>query len=157
MKVDAWSDLGKLRRSVGPLRHTDESLAAHVVSLLRDGSVISRIACATESLAFDALRICAGTDTAAESADEWLASEAIPLFAVCLLTFHPLSVAVAPQRRASPELLLSGRGAFVFDRRSWRSRLNQFAHNFEPNSRLVITQDRAGVGFVGRIPVCAMT
>ena len=81
MKVETEADLAKLRRAVTPLRHDDERLASRIVTLLRDGSIISRIGCATETLAFDALRICAGIRYRAESVAEWLASEALPLFA----------------------------------------------------------------------------
>jgi hypothetical protein len=75
VNVDTESDLGKLRRSVGPLRHDDERLRDRIVSLLRDGSIISRVICATEAPAWDRLRICAGMRFRRENQAAYLASE----------------------------------------------------------------------------------
>jgi hypothetical protein len=81
MNVENVADLGKLRGWVSRFRHTDERRASRIVTLLRDGSIISRLTCASESLAWDCERICAGIRYRAASVAEWLASEPPPLFA----------------------------------------------------------------------------
>jgi hypothetical protein len=60
MNVETESDLAKVRGCVSRLAHDDERLASRIVTLLRYGSTIGRIACATESLEWDAYRLVTG-------------------------------------------------------------------------------------------------
>ena len=60
MNVETIADLAKVRGWVSRLAHEDESLLGAVVRLLRCGSIIARIVCLTDALAWDALHICAG-------------------------------------------------------------------------------------------------
>jgi hypothetical protein len=64
---------------VGRLAHDDETLRGLVVILLRNGSTVGRIACATDALARDAYRIAAGIRFRGENAAAWQAAEAEPL------------------------------------------------------------------------------
>ena len=60
MNVSDAADLARIRHWAGRHAHDDERLRARVVSLLRNSSTVGRIVCATEALAWDAYRICAG-------------------------------------------------------------------------------------------------
>jgi hypothetical protein len=76
MRVENTTDLAKLRRMIAPLDADDERLTPdRVVSLLRNSSTVGRIVCATEALAWDAYRICAGV----RYRNEFAADEAQPL------------------------------------------------------------------------------
>jgi hypothetical protein len=75
MNVSDPADLGKLRRYAARLAHDDERLLHRVVSLLRNSSTVARIICASDDLAFDALRLVAGLRFKRESAAAWVASE----------------------------------------------------------------------------------
>jgi hypothetical protein len=71
MKVETEADLGRLRHAVGRLGYDDERLRDRIVSLLRHGSIIGRIICATEGLAWNCYRICAGIRYRAENGAAW--------------------------------------------------------------------------------------
>jgi hypothetical protein len=71
MKVETEADLGRLRHAVGRLRHDDERLRDRIVSLMRHGSIIGRIVCATEGLAWDAYRLVAGMRFRVEDGPAW--------------------------------------------------------------------------------------
>jgi hypothetical protein len=58
--VFSESDLGRLRGLISWRFHDDEERLGLTVLLKRGGRVVGRIDCGTESLAWDAERICAG-------------------------------------------------------------------------------------------------
>jgi len=60
MKVETEAGLAKLSHAVGRLGHDDERLRDAVVTLYRSGELVGRIVCASDDLAWDAYRICAG-------------------------------------------------------------------------------------------------
>jgi hypothetical protein len=60
VKVETEADLGKLRRVIARHEHDDERLRARVVTIHRNGATVGSIICATDALAFDALRLVVG-------------------------------------------------------------------------------------------------
>jgi hypothetical protein len=75
VKVEDIADLARIRHWAARHAYGDERLRDRVVSLLRNSSTVGRIVCATDELAFDALRICAGIRFRVENAAAWAASE----------------------------------------------------------------------------------
>jgi hypothetical protein len=80
MNVETIADLARLRHSVGRLvAHDDERLRDATVILTRNGATVGRIACASDALAWDAYRICAGIRYRQENGAAWQAAEAEPM------------------------------------------------------------------------------
>jgi hypothetical protein len=83
VKVETEADLAKLRHWAGPRLHDDERLLHRVVTLHRGYRPVGTIEAATDSLAWDAYRICAGIRFRREDGAVWPATEAeaLPLAA----------------------------------------------------------------------------
>jgi hypothetical protein len=84
VKVEDIAGLSRLRHIVGRLDHDDELLRGVVVTLLRSGPTVIRIACATSTLAWDCYRICAGIRFRRENEAAYLASELASLDTMAL-------------------------------------------------------------------------
>jgi hypothetical protein len=77
VKIETARDLAKLRGFAGRLAHDDEGLVGADVRLFRGRSTVARVICATESLAWDCVRICAGVRFRREDGP----TQPLPLFA----------------------------------------------------------------------------
>jgi hypothetical protein len=75
VNVENIADLAKIRHWAARHAHDDERLRARVVTLHRAGQIVGTIACSSDALAFDALRLVCGLRLKRENAVAWAASE----------------------------------------------------------------------------------
>jgi hypothetical protein len=76
VRIDAKSDLARIRHAVGRFDQDDERLTPDaVVRLYRAGRIVGTIACADDELSWTAYRLCAGLRFKRENAAAWAASE----------------------------------------------------------------------------------